>query len=128
MYGVHQYVRDGAMATALMLEYLAYSGLTLHQLYDKLPKMYVVKTKVSVDPRDKDLIFEKLKIKLLEVFSGGRVIDIDGIKFITSDYWFLVRPSGTEPLIRIYVEARDEVLANKVLNNILTLANEVSMR
>jgi len=128
MYGVHQYVRDGAMATALMLEYLAYSGLTLHQLYDKLPKMYVVKTKVSVDPRSKDLIFERLKTKLLEVFSGGRVIDVDGIKFITSDYWFLVRPSGTEPLIRIYVEARDEVLANKVLNNILTLANEVSMK
>jgi phosphomannomutase/phosphoglucomutase len=90
--------------------------------------MYVVKTKVSIDPRSKDLIFEKLKMKLLEVFSGGRIIDVDGIKFITNDYWFLVRPSGTEPLIRIYVEARDEVLVNKVLNNILTLANEVSMK
>lgn len=125
LYGRHQYVRDGAMAAALMLECLAYSNLGLHELYDKIPATHVIKTKVTIDPRFRDEIMELIKQRLIEAFSEDRVIDIDGVKVINPDYWFLVRPSGTEPIIRIFVEAKDEATANKLLSTIVTLTHEV---
>ncbi len=128
IYGVHQYVRDGAMATALMLECIASGGLELHELYDRIPKTYVIKTKVALDPRTKDEVAETIKEKLLDMFSGDKVIDVDGIKVINPNYWFLVRPSGTEPILRIYIEARSEELANKLLNSITFLIGGVVRR
>lgn len=125
MYGKHQYVRDGGMSAALMLECVALSGRGLHELYERFPKTYIVKTKVAVGQRAKDELVSMLKEKLLGIFSSDRIIDIDGVKVINPNYWFLVRPSGTEPIIRIYVEAKDEGVANKLLNTIMSLVEEV---
>ncbi|MEM2376256.1 MAG: phosphoglucosamine mutase [Sulfolobales archaeon] len=125
LYGRHQYVRDGAMATALMLECLSFNNVGLHELYNKIPQTYLIKTKVTIDPRAKDEIMGMLKQKLVEVFASDKIVDIDGVKVISTDYWFLVRPSGTEPIIRIFIEAKDGALANKLLNTIVTLTDEV---
>lgn len=121
MYPKHQYVRDGGMAFALMLEYLASNGRRLSQLYDELPKVYSIKTKVHMS-RDRA---EKAVELIKQVYSNYRSITIDGVKIISDEYWFLVRPSGTEPLLRIIVEALNEETAIRVLEEIKRLVQNV---
>ncbi len=128
LYGRHQYVRDGAMAAALMSECVALSGMGLHELYERLPKTHVIKTKVRIDPRLKHEALNAVKERLMEAFAEDEIIDIDGIKVINPNYWFLVRPSGTEPLIRIFIEAKDRETADKLLNTIMKLTDEVIRR
>ncbi len=126
IYGLHQYVRDGGMTAGLMVEYLAKSGLRLSELYNRLPSMYTIKTKVSIDRGDRGKIVEIVKHKLTEMFHSDLIMDIDGIKVINPDYWILVRPSGTEPLIRIFIEARNKELANRLLSTVINIIHGAS--
>ncbi|MEM1864363.1 MAG: phosphoglucosamine mutase, partial [Desulfurococcaceae archaeon] len=61
-----------------------------------------------------------------DVFKDHRQITIDGVKVISSDYWVLIRPSGTEPLLRVMIEARSEELAIKLREQVENLVKEVS--
>ena len=122
IYPPHQMVRDGAMTTALMLELLGSEGVSLSDLYDKLPKRHLIKTKVPM--RDRSLV-KNLVDKILLSYENYRSITIDGVKIIGPDFWFLVRPSGTEPIIRVFVEAGDESKANEILKDLLGIINEV---
>lgn len=122
MYAPHQMVRDGAMTTALMLELLSAEGVSLSELHDRLPRRHLIKTKVPL--RDKSLV-SSLVEKILLSYSGYRSITIDGVKIVGPDFWFLVRPSGTEPLVRIFVEASDENKANEILKDLLRITSEV---
>ncbi|BCU70408.1 phosphoglucosamine mutase [Stygiolobus caldivivus] len=119
MYPPHQYVRDGAMSFALMLELMAEENATSAELFDKLPKYYLVKTKVELKP---GYDVNKLYSKLISMYEGkGKMLTIDGVKVVTSDYWFLVRKSGTEPIIRILVEAKDEEKANNLAQELKSI-------
>ncbi len=120
MYPKHQYVRDGAMTIALMLEYLAKEKTTLSKALSTIPKYYLIKTKVPMDRERAFRMVEKVK----EVYSKHKYIDIDGVKVFEKDYWFLVRPSGTEPLLRVIVEGRTKGIAEKVLSELMKLIKE----
>jgi phosphomannomutase/phosphoglucomutase len=108
-YGPHQPVRDGAMATALILGIMAETNKKLSSLLDELPKYFIEKGKVECPEQLKEKVLEKL----IEQTKGLNTSTIDGVKI-----WFedkssiLVRPSGTEPLYRLYAEAktRDKAL------------------
>jgi len=102
MYGPHQPVRDGAMAMALILEIMAKNGLTLSELLSELPQYVQMKDKIAC-PDD-------LKRRVLDGLQGlveaHRVETVDGLKLWYSDgSWILIRPSGTEPVFRLYAEA-----------------------
>ncbi|ARM77121.1 phosphoglucosamine mutase [Acidianus manzaensis] len=123
MFPAHQNVRDGGMSFALMLEMLASENITSAELFDRLPKYYLVKTKVNSTPKTD---YEKIYSTLKEMYKDkGEVITIDGIKIISSDYWFLVRKSGTEPIIRIFVEAKDPAKAENLSNEIVKLVGSM---
>jgi phosphomannomutase/phosphoglucomutase len=121
MYPKHQYVRDGGMSLALMAELLSREKVSLSELLDRLPKMFVVKRRVYIDKAVIAKVYERIK----SAFSGLDFIEVDGIKAISKSFWFLVRPSGTEPLVRVFVEAESEELANQVLKDILDIFREV---
>ncbi|MEM2006633.1 MAG: phosphoglucosamine mutase [Sulfolobales archaeon] len=121
MYPKHQYVRDGAMSLALMVELLSYEKTSLSSLLETLPRRHVVKKKVYVNRELLPKVYEKIKSRFSEV----EFIDIDGLKGISSRYWFLVRPSGTEPLVRVFVEADEELLVNEILKELLDIFVEV---
>ena len=112
MYPPHQYVRDGGMTMALFLEMLARLRLKPSELYDRLPKMFVVKKKYRMDREKALIVVEKVK----EMFKHERQITVDGVKVIGKGYWFLVRPSGTEPLLRVMLEAESEDKAKELLD------------
>ncbi len=122
MYPPHQYVRDGGMSLALMLELLATEKVKLSELVDALPKAYLIKTKVPISSREEA---ERAVEEVRKRFRNIRQINIDGVKGIGDDFWFLVRPSGTEPLLRIFVEARSEEKAKELLDEIMRVVKEV---
>ncbi len=115
MHPLHQPVRDGAMKTALFLEMLAYYGKKASELFDKLPKTYPIKGKV---PRPPNFNMRNLYEHLKDKYSSCKFDEVDGLKVVCEDFWFLVRPSGTEPVIRIMVEALNPKLAREVYDTL----------
>jgi phosphomannomutase/phosphoglucomutase len=103
----HQFCRDGAMALAKVLEILAHAARPLSDLLAELPSYSLHKTSVPYPAGERDAILSRLKA----LASGLRVEDIDGVKVHYDDGWVLVRPSGTEPIFRIFAEAKTEEAA-----------------
>jgi phosphomannomutase/phosphoglucomutase len=125
-YGPLNFVRDGAITTALILELLSYlkqgrfathtdihdtSGnlqASLSSVYSLLGETYQYKS--SFDLSSKEDIHKVLE-KCEEHGSVKKIEKIDGVKiWFDSDSWIMFRPSGTEPLIRMYAESNDKSL------------------
>jgi phosphomannomutase/phosphoglucomutase len=123
IYPAHIAVRDGGMATALMLECLAAKGLTFSRaMGSAFPRFFQVKTKVLIDPEKARTI-----MKAVEKQATGRVEKVDGVKVWTDDKtWVLVRPSGTEPIIRIFSESDTEEKVNSVLKKFSKIVKAAS--
>jgi len=108
MYGKINEVRDGAMTTALTLEMLASSTTheSLSQMLNSLPKTYQYKSKFECGTIDNA---NRAVERCLNYKNPIKSETIDGAKlWIDNDSWLLVRPSGTEPLLRIYAESVDK--------------------
>jgi phosphomannomutase/phosphoglucomutase len=102
-YGPHQPVRDGAMSTALILNIMARTGARLSALVGELPEYFIEKTRIEC----REELREKILQELSEQTKGLKTSTLDGVKI-----WFkdkssiLIRPSGTEPIYRLYAEAK----------------------
>ncbi len=112
MFGNHNHVRDGAMTLALMLDLLSKSQLGLSQNIKNLPPSFTTKTKIECS-------LEKSKIvisELLKEFPDSNTSD--GIKIqVDKDNWVMIRPSGTEPIIRIYGESNSQQNLDSLISN-----------
>jgi len=103
MFGKHNHVRDGGMTLALFLELLASSNKSMREELATLPPSFTTKDKISCKKEDADKIISKL----LAEFPNADTTD--GIKIVfDKKNWVMVRPSGTEPIIRIYAESDSE--------------------
>lgn len=102
LYQPHLSVRDGCMTTALMLECLAARGMSFSKaLSFTVPKFFQAKTKVEVEKKKVDAA-----MRAVERQAKGEAEKIDGVKVWADDHsWVLVRPSGTEPIVRIFAES-----------------------
>ncbi len=113
-YGPHQAVRDGAMTTALILGIMAQTGKKISELIAEQPQYFIEKGKVDCSEDRKEKVLKKL---LLQV-ENTNVSTIDGVKI-----WFedksaiLIRPSGTEPVYRLYAEAKSQEKALKLVTD-----------
>ena len=115
MYPPHQFVRDAGMATALMMELMARENRRASDLFSIYPKTWSIKTKYPLKSREEGFkIYERIKNQ----YSKYRIIDIDGVKVILEDAWFLVRMSGTEPVIRVMIESKKEGKEKDILKDI----------
>jgi phosphomannomutase/phosphoglucomutase len=117
-YGPHQPVRDGAMATALILDMMAKTEQKLSEMLAELPKYFIEKGNVECPEQLKGKVLRSL----IQQLKNGKTSTIDGVKI-----WFgdkssvLIRPSGTEPVYRLYAEAKTREKA-------LRLIDEYSLR
>jgi phosphomannomutase / phosphoglucomutase len=108
MYGALNEVRDGAMATALIFDMLAASGNKFSQHIAQLPQTFQYKTKFACPSRE---AVDRVVKACIDHGSPRKVETLDGAKvWIDEDTWLMVRPSGTEPLIRMYAESTDRSL------------------
>jgi phosphomannomutase/phosphoglucomutase len=123
IYPAHIAVRDGGMATALMLECLAAKGLPFSRaMASAFPRFFQAKTKIPIDPEKARAI-----MKAVEKQAAGKVEKVDGVKVWTDDKtWVLVRPSGTEPIIRIFSESDTEEKVNSVLKKFSKIVKAAS--
>jgi phosphomannomutase / phosphoglucomutase len=104
-YAPHHPVRDGTMASILIMNAVLRNGRPLSKLLDRIPKFHMLKEKIPCKEETKDRAIKVLIRKL----KGSISSTLDGVRLdIGERGWVLVRPSGTEPLIRLYIEARTE--------------------
>ena len=96
--------RDAPVAAALVLDLLARSGRTVSELVESAPRYAIVKDKV---PRGPSL--EALYAALQSRFTDAASDTLDGLRLAWSDRWLHVRPSGTEPIVRLIAEGRSRV-------------------
>src|SRR5690606_5909991 len=108
---------DGILMGLLLLEVLADAGKPLHVLVDDLlatygPAEYERVDMVLTRPVAKAQMVELLLEQAPDQIDGVTVEDIqttDGVKYYLADgSWLLIRPSGTEPVLRVYAEAPDQ--------------------
>ena len=123
IYSPHLPVRDGAMATALMLECLASRGTAFSKaLGHAVPRFYQSKTKAEVQTKRKDSV-----MRTVERQAKGNIDRTDGLKIWTDQSsWVLVRPSGTEPIIRIFAEAESQASADALAKKFARIVQSAS--
>ena len=96
------YGRDGLVAVALVAQAMS-AGATLRALADELPKYQMVKDKL---PRP-ETPWGEAAVRLEKAFEGWAVDRADGLRFEQGEEWVHVRPSGTEPVVRVIAESLD---------------------
>lgn len=125
--------KDGLLSCFLIIEILAYEGKTLKQVFKDFYKKYQVcyDKKVSVLKTELEirLAMEKLNLNPplnINKTSVWRIDQTDGFKFLLKDgSWLALRPSGTERLIRLYAEAKDENTPGVLLNEAKKLIEKI---
>lgn len=114
IYPDHQFCRDGGMTAAMMVFLLAKKKQPLSSLVDALPPSVMLKHKFHTDKADEILAAVRQK------FVHDSLNQVDGIRIDRDDAWALIRPSGTEPLVRLYVESTDSEIAKDFEQEILS--------
>ena len=109
------YTRDALSGMALILGLLAESGKTVSQIVDELPRYYFAKDKLELEPAKMDTVMETIP----ELLTGYELDRRDGIKAVSNDHWIHIRKSGTEPIIRIYVESPSETQSRDICSSLI---------
>jgi phosphomannomutase len=101
--------RDAPVGTALLLQHLTDEGASLSEIVSRWPVYSIVKTKLSFPRESLEGAYAALEGDLGSDEAPNRV---DGLRLVWNDpCWLHVRPSGTEPVVRVIAEARDEKAA-----------------
>ncbi len=117
------YGRDALVGIALFLSFVAQENESLSQIKKRYPQYEMIKDKMKLDANlDLKLILEKIKQR----YQGEKISDIDGIKIDWSDSWLHLRASNTEPIIRLYAEAKTKDEAEEKIKEIKDFLADIS--
>ena len=111
MFGPHNHVRDGCMTMALFLDMMAGCGMTVSGIMSSLPASHTAKTKLACTPEQAARAVSALRAEHPDADAR------DGIKITLNEReWVMVRPSGTEPILRIYAESYSQEALSDLLD------------
>ena len=116
------YGRDALIGVALFLSSLALKRVRVSELRRTMPEYVISKNRIELsDAALIDRILEHVK----KEFANERITDIDGVKidFDADRMWVHLRKSNTEPIIRVYSEARTEEEARKIADKVISIVN-----
>ena len=118
------YGRDALVGTALFLTYFAGKNMTMTALKATYPQYVASKNKIELTPA---IDVDKVLVEMKERYASENVNDIDGVKIDFAESWVHLRKSNTEPIIRIYTEAKTaaeaDALAEKFIAEISEICN-----
>ena len=123
IYPESHYGRDSLVGTALFLMLMAERGGTVKELRDSYPSYFMSKKKIQLTPGlDVDGILKAMADK----YQNEDISTIDGVKVDFAENWVHLRKSNTEPIIRIYTEAKTQNeadgLADRIIGEIKAIA------
>ena len=117
------YGRDALVGVALFLTYFAEMNCKMTELRLRYPAYFASKNKIELTPAiDVDKVLSTIK----ERYAHERVNDIDGVKIDFAAHWVHLRKSNTEPIIRIYTEAKTQEQADEVAQQFIAEIKEVA--
>ena len=114
------------LAACRILERMAHSGKSFGELISKIPIYPLMKTKLKCPNEKKENVMETLVDTLPKGLENvEKVITVDGIGVTLKEGWILVRPSGTEPVIRITCEGPTEELVRSTLESAKRIVEKI---
>ena len=114
------YTESAAYALAVILGLLAKKNRPLSELVQPLRSRYAQSPEINIEVADK----QKAMAEVEKRFAKGRIDRLDGISIELDDFWFNVRPSNTEPLLRLRLEARSGDIAQARTAEIMKILRE----
>ncbi|MCM4160277.1 phosphoglucosamine mutase [Antarcticibacterium sp. W02-3] len=124
IYPDSHYGRDSLVGVALFLTHLAEKKISVSALKEEYPVYYMSKNKIELTP---DINVDEILQKVQENHSTEEISTVDGVKIDFPENWVHLRKSNTEPIIRIYTEAKSQQeadeLAEKMIKEIRTIVS-----
>jgi len=122
IYPEAHYGRDSLVGVALFLTYLAEKKTLVSALKESYPVYFMSKNKIELTPDlDVDAILETVQ----ENHKKEQITTIDGVKIDFSENWVHLRKSNTEPIIRIYTEAKSQEEADELAQKMIREIKEI---
>ena len=119
IYPALHYGRDALVGVALFLTHLVKKNCTMTELRTTYPAYYASKNKIQLTP---EIDVDKVLLEMKARYAGENVNDIDGVKIDFAENWVHLRKSNTEPIIRVYTEAKSadeaDALAQRIMGEI----------
>tara|TARA_R110002051_G_scaffold105783_6_gene178868 strand:+ start:4131 stop:5519 length:1389 start_codon:yes stop_codon:yes gene_type:complete len=123
IYPESHYGRDSLVGTALFLMLMAEKGGTVAELRASYPSYYMSKKKIELTPC---LDVDGILVTMADRYKNEEISTIDGVKIDFAENWVHLRKSNTEPIIRIYTEAKSQIEANQLADKIIFEIKEVA--
>jgi len=115
------WTREGMLTALLILDFMAAEDTSLEELDRQFPSYFQVKEKVACPNPLKTSLLERVAMLAP---TDAECETLDGVKLRYSDGWVLLRPSGTEPIFRVFAEAKTESRARTLIENGLSLVED----
>ena len=103
--------RDSLVAISMILSLLSSSGKSISDEISNIPQYIMIKDKIRVDDK---IDFDSLET----IFDCNEINKLDGIKFSWPNKWIHIRKSNTEPIIRIFAEAKNQEEVDELINTL----------
>ena len=118
IYPESHYGRDALVGIVLFLSHLSELNIKTSELLDIYPKFYMIKDKINLN---ENFDFDQLKNKMKEFYKEQDIDLRDGVKIKFDESWLHIRKSNTEPIIRIYTEAKSQLKCNQIIEDFKNL-------
>ena len=122
IYPALHYGRDALVGVALFLTHLVKKGCLMTELRAQYPAYYASKNKIQLTPA---IDVDKVLVEMKSRYANENVNDIDGVKIDFAENWVHLRKSNTEPIIRIYTEAKSAAEADALAQKFIAEISEI---
>lgn len=123
IYPESHYGRDSLVGTALFLTFLAENGMKVSELRKSYPAYFMSKNKIELTP---DLGVDGIMKAVEQKYASENVSTVDGVKIDFPENWVHLRKSNTEPIIRIYTEAKSQKQADELAQRMIAEIKEIA--
>ena len=113
--------RDSMAGMTIVLEYMARERKKLSEILADIPRYEIIKKAIDCSFEEASVVIREFE----EKYSSEKINTLDGIKIDFKDAWVHIRPSNTEPIMRIIVEGRTLAQAQKLINRMIREINEI---